>query len=358
MSASLVVLLPLMLLGIVSVFCFVGCAFQSGGVGIPFTQYSGLTVRGNSNLLAYWPLDDAIDTAAAKEFGPNNLEGQFPGEYVDMNTVSALYPLLPSSPPNPPGANVQSAGAPGMLNLGQPGLVKGDVQPGTNPPSLTTCMVVNGGYVLVGFDNGWNPTSSFTIEAWVAVMWQSTDTPALRAVLDGRGQNQQGPPICQGFALIALPDDGQTMPPFTYHWAVMVGNGAEDFITLIDSGQAIKLFVPGLDDQLENGPPAYYLAATYESSMQILTLYVSDVSGTTTSTTATPPPPTPNPLYTTNTASPLYIGAGAPYLIANQPSGVPPLFPFHGAIQDVAIYNISLTAAQIAQNFTMGRGFL
>ena len=65
MSASFVVLLPLILLGIVSVFCFTGCAFQTGGLGVPFSDYSNLTVLGNPAIVAaYWPLGETAGLTA------------------------------------------------------------------------------------------------------------------------------------------------------------------------------------------------------------------------------------------------------------------------------------------------------
>jgi hypothetical protein len=348
MSASLVVLLPILLLGIVSVFCFVGCVLQTGGLGNPFTQYTGL-VTGNPELLDYWPLSETMDTDPAHDLGPNNI----PGQYVDPNTVAQVYPTIMPTPPifpfplipsiaNPPGANVQSAAAPGALSLGQPGLVKGDVVQPTNdentvPTALTTCMVVNGSYVQVPFSSKWNPPS-FTLEAWVGVNWTSSDTPALRAVLDGRGSSQ-------GFALIALPDDGQTAPPFVYHWAVMVGNGGADFFTLPEptGSPPITLFTAA------TGLQAVYLAATYDSASQMLTLFVNGNQRGAPAPTA----------YVPNASSPLYIGAGAPYVplrtVAGSMSGGP-LFPFNGAIQDVAIYKSALPFPTIQQHFFEGNG--
>src|SRR5207244_13267112 len=157
MSAPLVVLLPILLLGIVIVFCFVGCVvlynfddYKAAG----FTVYSGLTVLGNPAIVAgYWPLDEALDTAEAVDHAPNPVNGK----YVDQKTVDLVYksPPLPAVPaiypwplvasiPNPPGVDIQSADAPGTLTLGQAGLVKGDAkQPPNNSAIITTCMVVN-----------------------------------------------------------------------------------------------------------------------------------------------------------------------------------------------------------------------
>jgi hypothetical protein len=63
--------------------------------------------------------------------------------------------------------------------------------------------------------------------------------------------------------------------------------------------------------------------------------------------------------YAANTAQPLWIGAGAPYVpLRPQAPGVlaGPLFPFEGAIQDVAIYNTALTSDVILTHYHNGNG--
>src|SRR5213080_4527459 len=105
MSASLVVLLPVILLGILGVFCFTGCALDSSGLpdGLPpppnggppdegpppaFTTYSDTTVLANPAVVAYWPLSESGDNFAAADRTPNPIDGQ----YIDPNTLAAIYP--------------------------------------------------------------------------------------------------------------------------------------------------------------------------------------------------------------------------------------------------------------------------
>jgi hypothetical protein len=61
-----------------------------------------------------------------------------------------------------------------------------------------------------------------------------------------------------------------------------------------------------------------------------------------------------------NTTQPLWIGAGAPYVTRRtQPAGpdpASPLFPFVGAIQDVAIYSDVLPDSVILTHFNNGSG--
>jgi hypothetical protein len=354
MSASLVVLLPVILLGIVCLFCFIGCAFQTGGLGVPFTEYTKLTVLGNPAIVAaYWPLDETIDSAPAHDRGPNGLDGK----YVDPSTVPVVYPASPPPAiypwpavvniPNPPGADIQSAAVlVAQLTLGQPGLVQGDAkQPANNPDILTTCAQVNGCYVEVPFEPRWNPIV-FTVEAWVRVGWTLNNDPlAWRAVMDCRAQNQ----IWQGFAIVASVDPDQS----GYHWAVVTGNGltgSAGFTTLIDTGPQITL-LDAPQFGREGGPQPVYLAVTYDQST--LTLYVNGVQSATMTSQ--------DLLYVSNTSGPLYIGAGAPYVgkrsVAGSTTGGP-LFPFVGAIQDVAIYNIPLNSNDILQHFHNGMGSL
>jgi hypothetical protein len=99
MNASLVVLLPILLLGIVCVFCFVGC--DAGGLGggfplpPPFTRYSGLTVLGTQSLAAYWPLDEGagMDSSPAHDRSKKN-NPPLNGKYVDPNTPN-VWPFSP-----------------------------------------------------------------------------------------------------------------------------------------------------------------------------------------------------------------------------------------------------------------------
>jgi hypothetical protein len=342
MSASLVVLLPVLLLGIVSIFCFVGCAFQTGGLGIPFTQYSTLTVLGNKDLVAYWPLNDAIvggaDPVNAKDLGPD----PDPGEYIDFkNAPTAQYPWPVYSLPNPPNPDVQSAAAPGSIAFEQPGIVAGDTVPPANNVR-TDCVVVNGGFVSAPNVTKFKLTS-FTIEAWVRVDWDATATQAWRFVVDGRDFNP-----CTGFGIFAMADANQ---PGVYHWQAMVGNGGVDtdgsgFTFLPVDDTPITLNGPP-DSDSESGPTIYYIALTYDG--QQLILYVDGEQRSTLSSA----------VYVANITQALLIGVGYPLVSFSepQPPGVP-LFPFNGAIQDVAVYKAALSSTAIAGNYKNGLGFL
>jgi hypothetical protein len=314
MSASLIVLVPLVLLGVVATLCFVGCVLPTTGLpSTPFTTYRS-TVRDTGSLVAFWPLDDAANSAKAAE-----PQSGFVGDYVTMDNNKDQFPD-PSLP------NI-SAPAPGKLAWGQPGIVAGDCIGGL-PNNPTPCIVVNGGYVSVPQHVELNP-ASFTVEAWVRVDWNNTDMvnfpPAFRAVVDSRAFT---PGNATGFALFATPDN---------KWAIAVGGGAvgQQIIT----GDAVAF----------DGKPVY-LAATFDGATQTLTLFVNGMrSGM----------QIPGIAYVPNTTSPLFIGSGAPSGILRPPPPMmpptppdqtAPLFPFVGAIEDVAIYNVALPSGTMNAN--------
>jgi hypothetical protein len=361
MSVSLAVLLPVILLGIVGVFCFTGCALDSSGIpgqrppnggppngappnggnggppnDAPFTKYSDTTVLANSAVVAYWPLseddnDFPDDNIPAVDRSPNGNDGQ----YIDQNTLAAIYPWPAVSV-----VSIESAAAPGNIAFAQDGIVPGDaVQPANDPAFTTPCVVVNGCYVNVPFNATINPTPSFTLEAWVRVDWDTNAPHAWRVVLDSRDFNP-----CTGFAIIAKADDNQ---PGVYHWMAVIGNGGSDaagYTTATSNDPPITLNDPSMPSGV-----TYYLAVTYDGFSQTLTLYVDGEQRGESNP----------PAYIPNTTKPLWIGAGVPYIpLRPQAPGVlaGPLFPFVGAIQDVAIYSDALKPDVILTHYHNGKG--
>jgi hypothetical protein len=342
MTMSLVVLLPLILLGIVGTLCFVGCAFQTGGLGGPaFTSYTGTTILANSpTCIAYWPLKEAADTLPASELISNNT-----GKYIDQNTATpdTVYPWPQYSVPNGANPDVISADA-GMGNIqfAQPTIVAGDVDLLPGDPAPPACMVVNGCYVEVPWNDKFIPKTTFTVEAWVRVDWTADTTKdphAYRFVLDMRERT----PVTTGFAILAKADDNA---PGVYRWAAALGDGSTAFVSLESEEMTIAL-----KDPAASAGTTFYVALTYDG--QTLSLFVNGVpQGQMTSG------------YAPNAAQVLWIGAGTPYSPrrmhpAGQPPGpdpASPLFPFVGAIQDVAIYSSALPLSTILTHFNNGQG--
>jgi hypothetical protein len=333
MSTSLIVVLPAVLLGIVGLLCFVGCALSTGGLGggtdtpPPFTAYTATTILPNPTIMAYWPLKEAKDTDPAVELISGNN-----GKYIDPNTVevSTIYPWPSYSIPNGANPDVLSDAAPGKIALAQPTIVKGDVDLLPGDPVPPACMVVNGAYVEALFNVKFIPPTSFTVEAWVRADWSAADPNAFRFVVDMREFN----PATAGFALCAKPVDGSAG---LYQWRGIIGDGSSAF-SFADSSE---LTVPLGSVQ--------HLALTYDSGSQTLTLFVNGAQQAKVTNVA----------YAPNATQPLWIGAGAPYVPRRpQAAGVvgSPLFPFVGAIQDVAIYSAALDSTTILQHFNDGSG--
>jgi Concanavalin A-like lectin/glucanases superfamily len=340
MSASLVVLLPVILLGIVSLFCFAGCGFSTHGLGPTFTQYSSTTVLGNPAVVGYWPLSETGDSLPAADLAPNPDNGQ----YIDPNTLPTIYKWPDYSVGNAPAPDLESAAAPGIIAFAQPGIVPGDFginNTDSDSSAASPCLVVNGCYVNVPFASKINPATSFTLEAWVRVDWTKDDPQAYRAVLDARDFDP-----CTGFGIFAKADDNT---PGIYHWRVIIGNGGTGtpgFTTAESADPPITL-----KDPSSGVATSYYLAVTYDGPSQTLILYVDGLQSGPAITPA---------VYVPNTTKPLWIGAGASYVpMRPQPAGVvaSPLFPFVGALQDVAIYNTALSAPVIQTHLQNGNGF-
>jgi hypothetical protein len=172
----------------------------------------------------------------------------------------------------------------------------------------------------------------------VRVDWTAADPHALRFVVDSREIS----PATTGFGLCAKAVDDQ---PGVYQWRGIVGDGSATF-AILDSVEApLKLRDPALA-----AGTTHYLALTYDAGSQTLTLFVNGKQNAQASSVA----------YAPNMTQPLWIGAGAPYVPRRpQPADIvpaSPLFPFVGAIQDVAIYNDVLKPTDILRHFNTGNG--
>jgi len=161
-------------------------------------------------------------------------------------------------------------------------------------------------------------------------------------VLDARDLN----PSCTGFAIIARADDNA---PGIYHWMAVIGNGGmgnAGFTTATSADPPITLN----DPTTPGGGTTFYLAVTFDGTNQRLTLFVNgEQSG----------PVVTSAVYVPNTTQPLWIGAGVPFAPRRpQAAGViaGPLFPFVGALQDVAIYSKALDPDVILTHFHNGSG--
>ena len=113
------------------------------------------------------------------------------GKYIDPTTCASIYPWPAYSVPNGAEPDVQSAAGAGMIALGQPTIVAGDIDlPGGAAilcprvawwwTALTSTCPGNDKFI---------PKNSFTVEAWVRPDWTAGDPKADRFVLDLRDFN-------------------------------------------------------------------------------------------------------------------------------------------------------------------------
>lgn len=216
MSTSLIVLIPVVLLVMIPVLCFVGCSFHDGSAYGAYEK----SILNTANLVAYWPLDDSSG-ATAIDLGQNNFNGTYTG----------------------------------AVTLNQPGIVPGDQDINNNQ---NACILVDGGFVNVPFQAALNPQPPFTLEAWVVATWTTGDAPAMRTVVESAV-----PPAAQGFDLFATPDN--STPP-NYFWAAAVGTSSGVIIAQLSSNQPIVL------DSL------YFLVVTYDGTTLNLWVNPADTS--------------------------------------------------------------------------------
>jgi hypothetical protein len=335
MTASLLLFVPVALLAVVSAFCFVGCAFDSHGLGTvpplpkPFTKYSGDDVLKDLSIVAaYWPLNEssatatkpvalalAVDVAGTMKGDPHN------GNYTHVGNAPVLFPC----PGFPLAPGVDTAAASGSLTLGSQSIVQGDaVQPGNDPNVLTTGMQTDGAFVTVPLNAVVNPAPPFTVECWVRPEWKDNSGAAFRMVIDSRDTTGG---TFTGFC-IDVNEQG--------NWEAELGTVGASGFTTVTAGKAALSAVT-------------YVVLTVDVT-NVATLFINGNSmAQTTLSTA----------FSANKVQPLIIGAGLRWLplrTMGGPNASFPLVPFTGTIQDVAIYNTVLSQTTISTHFIDGIG--
>jgi len=326
MTATLLVVVPIVLLLLIGSFCFVGCTFDTHGLGLGFVQYSDLDIIPNSDCVAYWPLNDspfqntALDVVGKAHGDPHN------GTYKNVSTNPGLfacpgYVLNATIPITTPAAT-------GTQTIGAPGIVTGDTVPPHDPknPISATCMDTDGGFVSVPANSTCNPPV-FSLECWVRPGWNEGDPAASRSIFDAR--HQVG---TDRFGYSLLVSDAGKWTAF-----IFLG-GATPLLTVTASKVDFTA--------------ATHLVLTFDGANAAIF-----VNGTQAATGSLPP----GAVFTPNTAGRLAIGAGFPYLADRTPGQTepPPLFPvlpFKGKIQDVAIYKAVLSDTTIMNHSEHGKG--
>lgn len=326
MTATLLVVVPVVLLLLIGSFCFVGCSLDTEGIGLGFVQYSDLDIIPNPDCVAYWPLSDspgqttALDVVGKAHGNPHN------GVYKNVTTDPGLFPcpgyVLNASIP------VTTPAAPGTLTIGAPGIVTGDTLPPHDPknPISTTCMQTDGGFVFVAANGTCNPPV-FSVECWVQPGWDAAGPAASRLIVDSR--NRVGTDK-SGFGLLV--DDAG-------NWQAWIFHSADTDLLTVTAGKA------ALDAPT-------HLVLTFDGANAAI--FVNGAQAATGSLPA-------GAVFTPNTGAPLVIGVGYPYLTDRTPGALEPpprfpILPFKGKIQDVAIYKAVLSSTTIMNHSEHGKG--
>ena len=191
MSVSLIVLIPLVLLGVVTALCFVGCKLPTSGLSTPYEQ----AILGNDFLVAYWPLDDIAGSTTAQDSSTNKFNGTYNG-----------------------------------AKPGHTGFIPGD----SVDNDVSTCASFDGGFVQVPFHVQLN-TPPFTLEAWVLPQWDPDEGAFRNVVTSATGAS------FTGFGLFATPDN---------LWAASVGNGTQYTETMPLPGSSPAVVFNGVGNYL------------------------------------------------------------------------------------------------------------
>ena len=321
MNPSLLLLAPISIFAVLFFFGAVGCAAALNIDDVSFAPTYDATIKDPTKaaalkLQAYWRLiESGSEGAQAKdETGSHNGNYHvFPG--------AALNGDQPHHSPK----------TSGVISAGQPGLI-------ASSPSIT-CNHFDGGYVQVGFKQELNVTP-FSIECWVFPDDISGEPQGNYYCLfessGPEGKTDLGPK--SGFGLYVGPRDPKTTTgPF--YWQVWLGdNKTKSFIQkAVVSDTANTVHFNALT----------YLLLTFDGTTIKLFLYYPhtnqncDLKSITAIQT-----PVQNFQPNDNTAiggGPFFIGSGSNLF---PPKQAPPrLYPFKGKIQEVAFYNLDLSAS-------------
>ena len=216
------------------------------------------------------------------------------------------------------------------LNLHQASIVPGDAF-ASGSKNLPACVDFEGGYVSIPWAANSPPLTDFTLEAWVKPRW--TVTGFNWVVFAARTAGT-------GFVIFINAQN---------QWEFAIGNGT--------ANTAVNTMVPAA----VNGSLTY-VAVTFESATQVLSLWINPDSDTSAAPTpAWPPSPATTTTYVAvdpTQAVTFFIGAGD-----NQNAQTPrtqaggagaPLVPYQGLIQSVALYNTALEPTDLASHFEDG----
>jgi hypothetical protein len=284
MSATLVVLLPLLVLAAVSLFAFAGCPLDVVGVAQPPPPVTTPdtyedTVRKTGGLIAYWRLDEA------------HLPGQPYPPARDTSNVNHLDGAY--------NGNVGLAAVPGALV--------------TKEPADKGTTFDEAGYVEMPWNGLLDPPAAFSLEVWIqpgALTAAGTDQHAV-AFRDVEG------PVNSGYEINLNRKAG------TSQIQGRVCTGGEG-----GGPQATEAYLELADADLGPDKDWKHVVMTFDGTA--IKLYVNGDAGGPNQTKSLPAP------YRHNVQQPFRIGTG------RAPASPAPGQPYVGAIDEVALYSAVL----------------
>jgi hypothetical protein len=330
MSTALFFLVPIGMLAVVWSLCFVGACFPTGG--LPGPPYSN-TILAEPSLIAYWPLSDFPNSqlpAGAPALPPPPQGSTGVGIAADLSGKNHNGSYI-NPPAYMPGAAIPQIGTNPTLNLHQASIVPGDAfAPGSK--NLPACVDFEGGYVSIPWAANSPSLTDFTLEAWVQPRWNVTGF--VWVVFSATTNNGTG------FTL-DINDQNQ--------WQLTIGNGTAPVVI----NTMVSAAVNGV---------LTYVAVTFDSASQVLSLWINPDSDTSAAPTAAwpPDPTTVTPYVAIDPTQPVtfFIGAGdnqdAQTPRPQDGGAGPPLHPFQGLIQSVALYDTALDPTDLASHFADG----
>ena len=189
----------------------------------------------------------------------------------------------------------------GSLTRGTPGALAGDVG---------TAVTLSGGRVSDGYNAAWNPTGSFSVEAWA----KPSDIASGNRVLVQSMVNGEFPDNVNDRSGWAFRQNGTSL-----QFVIGGADGAPFYTTIITANDAVAAGVWS------------HFAATYDASTLAVTLYVNGTAVTNVVADAAVLP---------NTAAPLLLG--------DRGYGG---WNFAGSLDEVAVYPVLLSAGQLQAHY-------
>jgi hypothetical protein len=333
MSTTLFFLVPIGMLAVVWSVCFVGCVLQTHGLAQPYSN----NILAEPSLIAYWPLSDFPNSqlpAGAPALPPPPQGSTGVGIAADLSGKNHNGSYI-NPPAYMPGTTIPQIGSNPTLNLQQGSIVPGDAF-ASGSKNLPFSVDFEGGYVSIPWAPNSPALTDFTLEAWIQPKWNVTGF--VWVLFAARTSAATG----TGFAIYINQQN---------QWEFTIGNGTAPMV--------VSTMVPAA----VNGALTY-VAVTFQSATQVLSLWINPASDTPTPPTAAwpPSPATTTPYVAIDPTQPVtfFIGAGD-----NQNAQTPrtqdggpgaPLLPFQGLIQSVALYNTALDPTDLASHFQNGAG--